>query len=62
VPFFFKQWGGWNKKAAGRILDGRTYDEMPVRASNPVPNRKERLAMIEGKRAMVAMGARKGES
>lgn len=30
VPFFFKQWGGTNKKAAGRLLDGRTYDEMPV--------------------------------
>ena len=29
VPFFFKQWGGTNKKAAGRTLDGRTYDEMP---------------------------------
>ncbi len=29
VPFFFKQWGGPNKKKAGRLLDGRTYDEMP---------------------------------
>ncbi len=29
VPFFFKQWGGVNKKATGRILDGRTWDEMP---------------------------------
>ena len=29
VKFFFKQWGGKNKKAAGRILNGRTYDEMP---------------------------------
>jgi protein gp37 len=29
VPFFFKQWGGKNKKLAGRILDGRTWDEMP---------------------------------
>jgi len=29
VAFFFKQWGGTNKKAAGRFLDGRTYDEMP---------------------------------
>ncbi len=47
VPFFFKQWGGWNKKAAGRLLDGRTYDEMPARVQNPVPGRKERLAMIE---------------
>lgn len=29
VPFFFKQWGGVNKKKTGRLLDGRTYDEMP---------------------------------
>lgn len=30
VPFFFKQWGGVNKKKTGRLLDGRTWDEMPV--------------------------------
>ena len=30
VKFFFKQWGGTNKKKAGRILDGRTYDAMPA--------------------------------
>lgn len=29
VPFFFKQWGGLNKKKTGRTLDGRTWDEMP---------------------------------
>lgn len=29
TAFFFKQWGGRNKKAAGRLLRGRTYDEMP---------------------------------
>ena len=29
VPFFFKQWGGRNKKAAGRILEGTTFDELP---------------------------------
>lgn len=29
VAFFFKQWGGTNKKKAGRTLNGRTYDEMP---------------------------------
>ena len=29
IPFFFKQWGGINKKKAGRLLDGKTYDEMP---------------------------------
>jgi len=30
TAFFFKQWGGKNKKAAGRKLNGRTYDEMPA--------------------------------
>jgi protein gp37 len=30
VAFFFKQWGGVAKKKAGRILDGRTWDEMPL--------------------------------
>ena len=29
VPFFFKQWGGVQKKKAGRELAGRTWDEMP---------------------------------
>jgi len=29
IPFFFKQWGGTNKKKAGRLLDRRTWDEMP---------------------------------
>jgi protein gp37 len=29
VPFFFKQWGGKNKKKAGRMLAGKTYNEFP---------------------------------
>jgi len=29
VPFFFKQWGGVRKDLTGRLLGGRTYDEMP---------------------------------
>ena len=31
VPFFFKQWGGVRKDLTGRLLAGRTYDEMPQR-------------------------------
>jgi hypothetical protein len=31
-----KQWGGLQKKRAGRMLDGRTYDEFPERLRNPV--------------------------
>lgn len=38
VRFFFKQWGGMNKKAAGRELNGRTYDDMP-----PLPSALEQL-------------------
>ncbi len=29
VPFFFKQWGGVNKKKTGRILNGQIWNEMP---------------------------------
>jgi hypothetical protein len=46
-----------NEKAAGRILYGRTWEEMPPRTSNPVPPRKERLAMIEQVKVMMAKGA-----
>lgn len=31
VAFFFKQWGGHRPKSGGRLLDGRTWDEMPAR-------------------------------
>lgn len=34
VSFFFKQWGGKNKKESGRELNGRTYDAMPIKFSN----------------------------
>ena len=30
MPFFFKQWGGVQKSRAGRLLEGRTYDEFPA--------------------------------
>ncbi|HEY8747179.1 MAG TPA: phage Gp37/Gp68 family protein [Tepidisphaeraceae bacterium] len=33
VAFFFKQWGGVNKKRTGRTLDGRIWDEMPTIAT-----------------------------
>jgi protein gp37 len=44
VPFFFKQWGGKNKKQAGRLLDGKTWDQMPTApASLARPLRKAPL-------------------
>jgi protein gp37 len=46
VPFFFKQWGGVRKSEHGRELDGKTYDEMPMRVGNPVPSKADRQAMI----------------
>jgi len=30
VPFFFKQWGGVHKKKTGRLLEGRTWDDLPI--------------------------------
>ncbi|NQT35456.1 phage Gp37/Gp68 family protein, partial [bacterium] len=36
VPFFFKQWGGTNKKAKGRELDGQIWDEMPNMQIQPI--------------------------
>ncbi|MCP4415162.1 MAG: phage Gp37/Gp68 family protein [Chloroflexi bacterium] len=38
VPFFFKQWGGTNKKKTGRSLDGRTWDQLPT-INSPQPAR-----------------------
>lgn len=38
VAFFFKQWGGKNKKASGRILNGRTYDNFPSKIKKILKN------------------------
>jgi protein gp37 len=53
TPFFFKQWGAYgsdgvnrSKKANGRELDGRTYDEMPRRTVTKPASAAERRAMI----------------
>lgn len=45
VPFFFKQWGGVQKKKSGRKLLGRTYDELPPRQNRPIPEKQKRLAL-----------------
>ena len=37
VPFFFKQWGGTNKKKSGRLLQGRTWSEMPTTPGTRIP-------------------------
>ena len=46
VHFFFKQWGGVQKGKHGRVLDGRTYDELPELSKKPIPTRPERLDLI----------------
>jgi protein gp37 len=43
VAFFFKQWGGVQKSKTGRMLNGRTYDEMPERKTTRVPPKQLRL-------------------
>ena len=53
VPFFFKQWGGVRKKRNGRSLQGRTYDEYPVRVSTQIPDRSRCLALADGVRSSV---------
>jgi protein gp37 len=45
VPFFFKQWGGVRKKAAGRKLDGKTYDEFPQRTQHLILSAEECLSL-----------------
>jgi len=46
VAFFFKQWGGARKKVAGRILDGKTYDQFPSRREKSILPEKQRMAHI----------------
>jgi protein gp37 len=44
IPFFFKQWGGVRKKRTGRVLQGRTWDEMP-----------RQIDMVSGQMALYAV-------
>ncbi len=44
VAFFFKQWGGIHKSTAGRLLHGKTYDEMPDLSVAAIPSRTIRQA------------------
>jgi protein gp37 len=53
VPFFFKQWGGVQKKKNGRSLEGRTYDEQPMRSSRPSLSYPQRQKAIQQFDALV---------
>ena len=48
VPFFFKQWGTTRKALAGRLLDGRTWDEMPhgITLPHEVVRHRQRLPVL----------------
>lgn len=48
VPFFFKQWGGVNKKASGRILDGKPWNGVPepVRSEEGLFNERQPAARM----------------
>lgn len=53
VPFFFKQWGGVQKKRNGRELQGRTYDELPAIQPNPAPGAGEREFRLRRARDLI---------
>lgn len=46
VPFFFKQWGGVRKHIAGRELNGRTYDAMPILTEQEPNNTQHSFARV----------------
>jgi len=54
IPFFFKQWGGRSPKAGGRLLDGITWDQMPV---SPVTTASALPAASAARRKLEPVGA-----
>lgn len=59
VAFFFKQWGGVHKKRTGRLLDGKTWDEMPARDDAWVAARGSTSGMATGSAASDSSGCRR---
>jgi protein gp37 len=53
IPFFFKQWGGVQKKKNGRSLRGAHYDEFPLAEVGEVPPRPQRWARLHAAEARV---------
>jgi len=54
VRFFFKQWGGVKKKENGRMLLGKTWDDMPARSAIPIPDAIHRRLVQEEFDSMAA--------
>ncbi|MES0489502.1 MAG: phage Gp37/Gp68 family protein [Leptospirales bacterium] len=46
VPFFFKQWGGTNKKANGRLLKGEYFDSMPEHLLASIGQRQQQYQQV----------------
>lgn len=55
VPFFFKQWGGVRKSTTGRLLAGRTWDELPTTSANP-ETRAKFVGHKGGRRSLAVLG------
>jgi protein gp37 len=62
VKFWFRQWGGVNKKTAGRELDGRTHDDMPTTSPNPVPPLAQRRTLLRAYEELWPVAGFKGLS
>jgi protein gp37 len=62
VPFFFKQWGGRQKSKAGRLLNQRTYDDLPEIRRRPISERSIRLNLADTFRPHVEQWSRKQAS
>ncbi len=58
AKFFFKQWGGVQKGKHGRLLNGRTYDEMPKQSTKAIPSRADRLQLAKGSASLTDGWAR----
>ncbi len=52
IRFFFKQWGGTRPGLTGRVLDGRTHDDLPPHLQRPVPPPCERQAVADRLRSL----------
>jgi protein gp37 len=60
VPFFFKQWGGFRKALAGRLLDGREWNEFPIVTGVKMHGDEARMSVgHESKRKLLNTGSRR---
>lgn len=53
IPFFFKQWGGVQKSRAGRLLHGRTFDELPDFYRGGLRMKHERINFLDSMKKII---------